>query len=296
MRRAGKLSLRFNVWLPVENLAEYKKIGLSHGQGDDWIRVSYLKIFADGTIGSATAAMFTPFLGNPDSQGLLIHPIEELERLIAEAQRENWPVGVHAIGNRGVNLTLSAIEKAQALYPDRFPSHRIEHAQFVTDEDLSRFSQLGVIASMQPTHCTTDLLVVEDRVGRNVARQGYRWRSMADAGAVIAFGTDWPVEPLDPRRGLYSAVERKNIEENIPEEGWFPEEAISLNEAVLFYTLGSAQAAGNSELIGSLTPGKAADFTVFDGNLAAAAARDKRSVLTIPIFMTVVDGRVVYRR
>lgn len=296
LRRAGKLNLRFNVWLPIENLAEYKQAGIAYRQGDDWIRVSFLKIFADGTIGSATAAMFSPFLSNPDSQGLLIHPQEELERLIAEAHKENWPVGVHAIGNRGVNLTLSAIEKAQALYPDRFPIHRIEHAQFVHDKDLARFRQLGVIASMQPTHCTTDLLVVEDRVGREVACQGYRWRSLTDAGASIAFGTDWPVEPLDPRRGLYSAIERKNIEENIPEQGWFPEEAISLPEAILYYTLGPSQAAGNADLTGSLTQGKAADFTVFDGDLSTAAARDKRSVLTIPVYLTVVDGRVVYSR
>lgn len=224
LKKEGKLTLKFNVWFPIVTLKDYLAAGLSFHQGDEWVRVSFLKIFADGTIGSASAAMFNPYLHRPESRGILIQPTEELNRLVAEAHRNNWPIGVHAIGNRGVHLVLNAVEKAQDKYgPKPQIRHRIEHSQFVTDSDLKRYKTLGVIPSMQPTHCTTDLLVVENRIGSERAKQGYRWNSFHKIGVMLAFGTDWPVEPLDPRRGLYSSIERKNIETNQPKGVGFRE-------------------------------------------------------------------------
>jgi len=191
---------------------------------------------------------------------------------------------------------LNAVEAAQKLYGVKHLRHRIEHSQFVRDQDLSRYARLGVVASMQPTHCTTDLLVVEDRIGRERARQGYRWRSFLDAGALLAFGTDWPIEPLDPRRGLYSAIERRNIENGQPEGGWFQAEAISLSEALSAYSRGAAAAVHREKELGALEKGKLADFTVFAGDIFAVAGKNPRDLLEIPVAMTIVHGRIVYRR
>jgi len=296
LRKRGVLTLRFHVWLDGEKLAEHLEAGAFFNQGGDFIRVAFLKLFADGTIGSASAAMFTPYIGSPESRGILIHPIEELDELVAAAHRNGWPVGVHAIGNRGVHLVLNAIEKARSEYGVRHLRHRIEHSQFVRDSDLSRYIDLGVIASMQPTHCTSDLLVVENRIGKERARQGYRWNSFLQAKVTLAFGTDWPIEPLDPRRGLYSAVDRRNIENALPRGGWFQEEAISLVEALQAYSLGSAMAVHREKELGSLEEGKWADFTVFSGNPVQVAAENPRGLLGIPVEMTIVQGKIVYSR
>ena len=296
LQSQGKLTLRFHVWLDGEKLSDHLKAGARFNQGDDFVRIGFLKLFADGTIGSATAAMFNPYLHKTDSRGILIHPVKELNRLVAAAHRQGWPVGVHAIGNRGVHLVLNAIEAAQHQFGSKDLRHRIEHSQFVRDEDLDRYKRLGVVASMQPTHCTSDLLVVEDRIGRQRARQGYRWRSFIQAGVVLAFGTDWPIEPLDPRRGLYSALDRRNIESANPQGGWFQEETVSLAQALQAYSLGSATAIHREKELGSLETGKLADFTVFAGDLTAISRRNPRDLLEIPVDMTVVHGRIVFQR
>jgi predicted amidohydrolase YtcJ len=166
----------------------------------------------------------------------------------------------------------------------------------VRDSDLFRYKKLGVIPSMQPTHCTTDLLVVEDRIGKEYAKQGYRWNSFVKTGSILAFGTDWPIEPLDPRRGLYSAIERKNIENGQNKEEWFPEEDISIIEAIKSYTFGSAYASFNEHRIGSIEKGKLADLTVFDGNLLEIAKSNQRKILSIQIYMTIVNGKIVYKK
>jgi len=292
----GKLTLRFNVWLPFENLEQYREQKVEFKQGDDFVRISFLKIFIDGTIGSATAAMFEPYRHRPDSKGLLIHPEDRFQEMVAAAHHFNWQIGVHAIGNRGVHIVLDAIEKAQQKYGIKGLRHRIEHSQFVIDEDIRRYKNLQVIPSMQPTHCTTDLLVVEDRIGKERAQQGYRWHSFHQAGIMMAFGTDWPVEPLDPRRGLYSAVARKNIETGLPQSGWFPQEQIPLTDAIQYYTLGSAYASFNENKFGSIEIGNYADFTIFDGDLLALEKSDKRGILTIPVYMTVINGKIVYKK
>lgn len=296
LKDQGKLTLRFNVWLPIEGIQKYLDKGIAMNQGDDMVKVSFLKIFCDGTIGSATAAMFEPFKHRPDSRGLLIHPVEELDALIEKAHQNNWQIGVHSIGNRGVHLVLNAVEKAQKKFGKKGLRHRIEHSQFVRDEDLPRYKDLEMIPSMQPTHCTTDLLVVEDRIGTERARQGYRWNSFGQKGIMMAFGSDWPVEPLDPRRGLYSAVERKNIQSGTPENGWFPEEQISITDAVKYFTLGSAYASFNEKTLGSIEEGKLADLTIFDGDILEMASKDKKALLSMPVNMTIVNGNIVYSK
>lgn len=296
LRKKGKLYLRFNVWLPIKKTKQYLKKGIKFNDGNDFVKVSFLKIYSDGTIGSSTAAMFDPYIHNHKSRGILIHPINKLNQFIENAHKNNWQVGIHAIGNRAAYLTLNAIEKAQKKYGIKNLRHRIEHSQFVRDSDLFRYKKLGVIPSMQPTHCTTDLLVVEDRIGKEYAKQGYRWNSFVKTGSILAFGTDWPIEPLDPRRGLYSAIERKNIENGQNKEEWFPEEDISIIEAIKSYTFGSAYASFNEHRIGSIEKGKLADLTVFDGNLLEIAKSNQRKILSIQIYMTIVNGKIVYKK
>lgn len=296
LKAAGKLTLRFNVWLDVSEMDKLlkKKVGLN--QGDDFVKVSFIKIFADGTIGSATAAMFKPYKHRPESKGLLIYPVPKLDALIEKAHKNHWQIGVHAIGNRGVRLVLDAVEKAQKKHGVKGLRHRIEHSQFVTDADVMRYKTLGMVPSMQPTHCTTDLLVAEDRIGKERARQGYRWNSFHKNGIMMSFGTDWPVEPLDPRRGIYSSVERKNIENGKPEGGWFPNEQISLLDALKYYTLGAAYGCFSEKKLGTIEKGKYADLTVYGGDMQSLAKKDKKALLTMPVVMTMVQGKIVYEK
>ncbi len=294
LEKTGKLSLRFNVWITPDEIKKCIKEGLKFNSGSDKVKLSFVKIFADGSLGSVSAAFFKPYKNRPSKKGILIHPIPELNKLIADAHRHNWQTGVHAIGNRGVSLVLDAVDIARKKYGIKNLRHRIEHTQFIRDEDIPRFKKLGMIPSMQPTHCTTDLLVVEERIGTKRASQGYRWNSFNKAGIQIAFGTDWPVEPLDPRRGLYSSVERKNIENKKPESGWFQNEAISIEKAVRYYTIGAAFASFNEKKLGSIEAGKTADITIFDGDLSAVSKNNKREILSLPVYMTIMNGNVVY--
>lgn len=291
--RSGKLTLRFNLWITPEEMKKCLDRGIRFGNGSDKVRISFVKIFADGSLGSVSAAFFKPYKNDPKTSGILIQPVEELNRLIGDAHKNNFQVGVHAIGNRGVHLVLNGVEKARKKYGKKGLRHRIEHTQFITDKDLLRFNILKMIPSMQPTHCTTDLLVVEERIGKERAKQGYRWNSFKKEGVLPAFGTDWPVEPLDPRRGLYSSVERKNIENGSPENGWFPEEQIDLADAIRYYTLGSAYASFNENRIGSIESGKLADLTIFNGDIEKITEKDKRGLLSVPIYLTIMDGKII---
>lgn len=289
------LTLRFNVWITPEEMKLCVKKGIKFNSGTGKIKYSFVKIFSDGSLGSVSAAFFKPYKSFPETKGILIHPIDELNRIISESHRNNWQVGVHAIGNRAVRLVLNGVELAQKKFGVKGLRHRIEHTQFITDSDIPRFTKLKMIPSMQPTHCTTDLLVAEERIGPERCKQGYRWNSFKKAGILLAFGTDWPVEPLDPRRGIYSSVERKNIENKEPDGGWFQNEAVTVKDAIKYYTYGSAYASFNEKKLGSIQKGKLADLTIFDGDLIKLSEKNRRNILTVPIFMTISDGKIVYK-
>lgn len=289
----GRLTLRVYAWLPIEGIDQYIKMGLRQGQGDDFLKVGFLKAFIDGTLGSGTALMFEPFADDPTKSGLPQYPEEVFYDLLEKAYANDFQVGTHAIGDKGVNWVLNAVERAQKKYGKKDLRFRVEHAQVISPEDFPRFKELGVIASMQPTHCTTDMRFCEVRVGKERSRYAYAWRTLLDNGAVLAFGSDWPVEPLDPRRGLYSAVTRKNIEFDFPEGGWFPEQKLSLAEAIKYFTWGSAYASFEENLKGTLEPGKLADLTVFGRDIFSVEAKE---ILTAPIAYTIVGGKVVYEQ
>jgi predicted amidohydrolase YtcJ len=292
LRRRGELTARLYVWRYADAMEPLVKAGVRTGLGDDWIRLGALKILSDGSMGAGTAAFFEPYADDPETSGLLLHPVPELERMIREADAAGFQLAVHAIGDRANALVLDAFEKAAKANGPRDRRFRIEHAQVVRKQDLPRYRELGVVASIQPSHCIDDMRWAEKRIGPARSRDAYNFRSFTAAGIPVAFGTDWAVEPLDPRLGLYAAVTRE-FPQGGPPGGWFPEEKITLEEAVDLYTRGSAYAELTEKDKGTLEPGKLADLVVFAADLFEGSPR---AILTTPVDLTVVGGRVVYDR
>jgi predicted amidohydrolase YtcJ len=289
----GKLTLRVYAWLPAEGLDTYIRQGVGLGQGDEMLRVGFLKAFIDGTLGSGTALMFAPFSDEPGKLGLPQMPEAEFDAIVAKAHQYGFQTGTHAIGDKGVNWVLNAVEKARRAFGEKDLRHRIEHAQVIVPADIPRFQALGVIASMQPTHCTTDMRFCERRIGPERSGNAYVWRSLLKSGARMAFGSDWPVEPLDPMRGLYSAVARKNIEDDFPEGGWFPDQKLTMAEAIKLFTAGSAYASFEENLKGTLEPGKLADMVVLSRDLFTIQPRE---ILETRAVCTILGGRVVFQK
>lgn len=293
LRAEGQLTLRWTGWLGIGGIERYVEQGIRTGDGDHWVRVGMAKIFIDGTLGDGSAAMFEPFTDRPDFLGLPTMTQEELTRLIVYADRHGWQTGTHAIGDKGSNLVLNAVEQALLENGTRDMRHRIEHAQLLKPDDIRRFGQLGVVASMQPTHCTTDMRFAEERVGYDRCKTAYAWRSLLDAGAALAFGTDWSVEPLDPMRGVFSSVTRTNIQRMEPATGWFPEQKLTVWEAIYYYTWGAAYADHQENVKGTLAPGRLADLVVIDRDLFTIPPAE---ILEARVDYTVVGGRVVWDR
>ncbi|MGE0454712.1 MAG: amidohydrolase [Vicinamibacteria bacterium] len=292
LRAQGELSARIDVWRPISALGALEAAGVRSGLGDDWIRVGALKILSDGSMGAGTAAFYEPYADEPGTRGLLLYPEAELGRLILEADAAGFQLAVHAIGDRANALVLDAFEQAVAQNGARERRFRIEHAQVVRREDLARYKALGVVASIQPSHCIDDMRWAEKRIGRERCRLAYNFRSFTAAGIPVAFGTDWYVEPLDPRLGLYAAVTRE-LPKGGPAGGWFPEEKLSLEEALDLYTRGSAHAEGTEARKGTLEVGRLADLAVFAADLFRL---EPRAILETPVDLTLVGGRVVFER
>ena len=296
-REMGKLTLRAYVGqrldgLTDEMLQKYGELRKEYPLEDDWIRFGYLKGHIDGTLGSGTALFFEPFEDEPDKSGLPFQSYEELERIIVEADKMGFQIGIHAIGSKGNHLTLNAIEKAREVNGVRDSRHRSEHAQVLIDEDIPRFAELGVIASMQPTHCITDKRFAEKRIGLERCRGAYAWRRLLDAGARIAFGTDYGVEPLDPLEGLYASVTRKD-RAGEPGEGWFPDQKLTMEEAIELYTLGSAYAEFMEDRKGMIKENYLGDVVMFDKDLMTLP---EDQIMSAKVEYTIVGGKVVYER
>ncbi|MEW6742241.1 MAG: amidohydrolase family protein [Planctomycetota bacterium] len=293
LQAEGARTLRWNGWLTLGDARRLAAQGLCTGQGDLWVRIGFLKGFIDGTLGDGTASMFEPFADRKESSGLPTMTQAQLDEAVLEADRLGFQIGIHAIGDRGSHLVLNAYEKAALVNGTRDKRHRIEHSQLIHPDDIRRFGQLGVVASMQPTHCTTDMRFAETRVGFERCKTGYAWRSLLESGAVLAFGTDWSVEPLDPMRGIFSAVTRTNIESMEPKTGWFPEQKLTVWESIRYYTWGSAHGEHLENVKGTLAPGRLADLVVLEKDLFAITPEE---ILTTRVDITVVGGRVVWDR
>jgi hypothetical protein len=294
LQAEGLLKCRIDIGAPLTEdtsaLLRYRETEKRFPKTGDWIRFGYLKAFADGSIGSSTALMFEPFNDDPTNSGLAMWPYEELEKMVLIADKMGFQIGIHAIGDKANNWILNAFEKAAEVNGKRDSRHRDEHTQTVQLSDIPRFAQLGVIPSMQPTHCISDKLFYEKRVGYERCRGTYAWRSFIDAGSILAFGTDNPVEPLNPMEGLYAAVTRKDRlgEEG---EGWFPTEKLTMEEAIKYYTWGAAYAQFMEERKGILKKGYLADIVITDKDLLTIPENE---IMKTKVDYTIVGGKVVY--
>ncbi|MGI8915676.1 MAG: amidohydrolase [Chloroflexota bacterium] len=256
--------------------------------GDLSLQTASLKIFADGALGSRTAAMLEPFSGTNNS-GVAITSAAELRDLIASAARQDLACAIHAIGDAANRQVLDAFAATHEMWAPRELRQRIEHVQLLHPADLPRLARLGVVASMQPIHATADMAIADQFWGER-ARLGYAWRSLLDSGAALAFGSDCPVETPAILQGLYAAVRRCRADGH-PPNGWYPEQCLTLLEALRAYSVGAAYAAGREHELGSLAPGKLADITVLDRDILALPPE---ALLQAAVRATIVGGRIVY--
>ncbi len=293
--RQGRLNLRIYTSQSLRDWKALADVGVRAPFGDPLLRVGDLKAFIDGALGSMTAWMDEPFVGAPGNSGLasaeLQHPDEMFARMRG-ADQAGLQLVTHAIGTRANHAILDLYERVEAQDgpADRRP--RIEHAQHLRPDDIPRFAKLGVIASMQPYHAIDDGRWATAAIGAERARSSYAWRSLLDQHAVLAFGSDWPVAPLDPLMGIYAAATRRTLDGKTP-GGWVPEQRITVAEAVHAYTMGSAYAEFQEKVKGSIEPGKLADLVVLTDDIFAIPPEQ---IETARVEMTVFDGRVVYRR
>jgi len=291
--REGWLTCRFYEITPVAVWQKIEAAGISHGMGSDFLKMGAVKAFADGSLGSRTAWMFEPYTDDPTYSGLataLMTPPAKMMATLAAADKAGIQLAVHAIGDRANAEMLDIYQRIGGADPaaHRF---RIEHAQHLRPADIARFGKLGVIASMQPYHAIDDGRWAEKRIGHDRARTSYAWRSILDAGAPLAFGTDWPVAPLNPLLGVYAAVTRATLDGMHP-EGWFPEQRLTLEETLRAYTQGSAYAAFDENEKGTIAPGKLGDLVVLDEDLLQIPPDHLKDV---QVAATIVGGKVVYR-
>lgn len=284
LREQGSLTAR------VYSIQNYDGPPPSRDANDDWIRTGGRKLFADGSMGSGTAAFFAPYADDRTTAGLLLQSPEALEKSIFDADAAGLQLAVHAIGDRANAIVLDAFEKLARLRGTRDRRPRIEHAQVVRDADKKRFQTAGVIASIQPSHCIDDMRWAEKRIGKDRTPMSYDFKSFADAGARVAFGTDWFVEPLNPMLGLYAAVTRQ-FPDGTPAGGWFPEERIPMVDAIDYYTAGAAYAEFAESRKGTITAGKLADLVILSHDLLTIAPRQ---ILDTKAVLTMVGGRIVH--
>jgi predicted amidohydrolase YtcJ len=294
---ADSSALPIRVYATVANeaasLAGFFAKGLRVGRGRDFLTVRAIKVLADGALGSRGAALLADYADDPGNRGLLVTPPERLDELALEARKHGWQLWIHAIGDRGNRLALDAFARAAAAAPDapaggRRP--RIEHAQVLDPADIPRFAREGVIASVQPTHATSDMPWAEARVGPGRIGGAYAWRQLKNAGARLAGGSDFPVESENPLLGFYSAVTRQDLEGK-PAGGWRPKERLTREEALALFTSDAAYAAFEEDRRGRIEPGFEADLTVFARDPMAVAVEE---IPRIPVVLTLVGGRVAY--
>jgi predicted amidohydrolase YtcJ len=289
LARKGELPLRVNAYLEgsaaiVEKLGER---ALEPDDGDGYFALIGVKLFADGALGSRGAALAADYTDDPGNRGLWVTPPDELKRLVGLATAAGWQVATHAIGDAATHATVEAYEAAIAASPGSDLRLRVEHAQVMQADDIPRMGRLKIIASMQPTHATSDLPWAEQRIGSERIRGAYAWRTMLDAGALVVAGSDFPVEETAPTFGLYAAVTRQDVDGQ-PAGGWYPEQKLTLDEAVYAFSGAPAIAGFVEERRGRVQAGMVADLTVFDRTLEAG-----RGLLEAKAAMTIVGGEIV---
>ncbi len=289
----GELKTRIYAISPLPAWERVARTGVRAHFGNEMLRIGGLKGFSDGSLGSTTAFFYSPYLDAPDTHGLAgdeMYPEGAMLKRIREADNAGLQIMIHAIGDRANDLILSIFEDISRANGPRDRRFRIEHAQHLRLADIPRFARSQVIASMQPYHTIDDGRWAEKRIGKERAKTTYAFRSLLDAGATLAFGTDWTVAPLDPMLTIYAAVTRRTIDGK-NSKGWIPEQKISVEETVRAYTVGSAYAEFAENVKGSITPGKLADLVMLSRDIFKI---DSKDIEKVKVLMTIVDGRVVY--
>lgn len=293
LARDGKLTCRIDLRWPVAAYRELAQVGATADFGTDYVRVGGLKGFMDGSLGSSTAKMFDGYTGDPTNTGVFVTEPGDMRGLVRAADAAGLNVCVHAIGDRANAELLDLFATVAGQNGPRDRRFRIEHVQHLRPQDYPRFKELGVVASMQPFHVIDDGRWAEGRIGAKRCASSYAYRALLDAGAVLAFGSDWPVAPLDPLVGIDAAVNRRTLDGKHP-NGWFPEQRVSVAEAVRAYTFGSAFGAFQEGDRGTIAPGKLADFVLLSRDIFAPAERDK--IADTKVLLTVVGGKVAFER
>jgi predicted amidohydrolase YtcJ len=298
LEREGKLTARVTMWLPFDlELGTLREWRAHHPTSDPMLHTGMLKAYMDGSLGSRTAALREPFSDDPGNRGLAQWDQSVLNQMASERAAAGFQLGFHAIGDRAADMALNAFSEAERYLREhdrsasrRDSRNRIEHDQVIEPDQLAKYKELGIIASVQPNHLLTDMYWAESRIGAERAKTSYPWRDFLKNGIVLAFGTDYPVEPLTPFRGIYAAVTRKN------EEGtrdYYPEQSLTIDEALAAYTSGSAYADYAEREKGQLKPGMLADFVVLDRDLTRIVPQQ---ILETKVLRTVVGGKTVYEQ
>ena len=294
---SGQLPIRIyaTVSSSAGELAAFFAKGPRVGKGSDFLTVRAIKALADGALGSRGAALLTDYSDEPGNRGLLVTPPDRLEELARQARQNGWQLWIHAIGDRGNRLALDAFAKAASalrVAPAGGTRPRIEHAQVISPADIPRFGREGVIASIQPTHATSDMPWAEIRIGPERIAGAYAWRSLKKAGARLAGGSDFPVESENPLLGFYAAVTRQDLDGK-PAGGWRPQEKLTRREALALFTADAAFAAFEEDRRGRIAPGFDADLSVFDRDPMEAPEKEIPRIAPV---LTVVGGRITYGR
>jgi predicted amidohydrolase YtcJ len=293
LEREGKLTLRISEWLTFNDPLSLLETHRAHHPADDpMLHTAMLKGFMDGSLGSRTAALLAPYSDDPGNSGLPQYEQDKLNRMAIERTLAGFQIGFHAIGDRAVQMALDAFAEAERSAKENHQTRdfrfRIEHDQVVTSGQLTQYKTLGVVASVQPNHLLTDMHWVMERIGTERAKTSYPWKEFLDDGIPLAFGTDYPVEPITPFRGLYAAVTRQN---EAGTSSYFPEQKLTIEQAIAAYTTGSAYAQFAEKGKGTLSPGMLADFVVLDRDLTNVAPPE---ILKTRVLRTVVGGTTVY--
>jgi hypothetical protein len=293
LKEDGKLTVRITEWLHfTEAVNDLQNKRAEGGSTDPWLKTGALKMVTDGALGSRTAAMLEPYSDDAKTTGILIMEPDKLRAMAIERDKAGFQLNFHAIGDRANRAALDVFEAVAKANGKRDRRDRIEHAQVVAPDDLPRFAKLNVIASMQPSHQTTDMRWAESRVGPDRIKGAYAWATLEKSGARLALGTDYPVEVVSPFRGLYACVTRA-LPDGTPAGGWQPQEKISLQDCISAYTSGSAYAEFEEGKKGELKAGEYADFIILSNDLTKVAPSE---YLKTEILRTVVGGRAVYEK
>jgi predicted amidohydrolase YtcJ len=289
----GELTARIYVAPLIANVDDEAKIGFRHAFGGPSLRIGALKTFADGSLGSRTAYFFEPFTDQPPNHGLLsdaMQPLSLMRERMMKADAAGLQICTHAIGDRAISMILDLYDEVSKAHGDADRRFRIEHAQHMAAADFDRFAQLHVIASVQPYHAIDDGRWAESRIGHDRASRTYAFRTFLNHGARLALGTDWDVAPLDPMLTVYAAVTRATLDGKNP-GGWFPEQKLTVAEAVEAYTMGSAYAEFQEKEKGSITPGKLADMVILSDDIFSIEPAKIRNVKALK---TIMGGKVVW--